>query len=173
MPFITTPFDKDVDRAAFDCGTHPALNSYIAEYAGQDERRNVSRTFMLVDSGVLQGFYTLAATAIDLSDLSEQQRKGLPRYPLPAVLLSRFAVSKDHQRQGLGRRLLKDIFMRVSVMSELVGVAFLVVDAKDSEAADYYRSLGFVASPSNALRLAILTKTFVGAVRGAAVKPSV
>lgn len=171
MQFITTSFDKAVDRAAFDCGKHPDLNTYIASYAGQDERRNVSRTFMLVNSGVLQGFYTLAATAIDMADLSEEQRKGLPRYPLPAVLLSRLAVSKDCQRQGLGQRLLKDIFLRVCAMAELAGVAFLVVDAKDEEAANYYASLGFVASPTDKLRLAILTKTCIEAARSSVEKP--
>lgn len=165
MNFITTPFDRDVDRAAFDCEKHPPLNDYVKTLASQHEKKNVSRTFMLLEAKRLQAYYTLASTSIDLSDLNEVQRKGLPRYPLPAVLLSRLAVNKADQRSGLGKRLLKDIFLRVYAMTEHAGIAFLVVDAKDPEAADFYKQLGFVASPTDPLRLAILTKTFIEPIR--------
>ncbi len=57
MDFITVDFDKSIDRAAFDCGVHPALNTYIAQHAGQDEKRNISRTFMYLQDGVLLGYY--------------------------------------------------------------------------------------------------------------------
>lgn len=168
MDFITIPFDKAVDRAVFDCGKHLALNEYVAKLAGQHEKKNVSRTFMLLDGHrTLQAYYTLASTSIDLSDLNELQRRGLPRYPLPAILLSRLAVDKIHQGQGLGKRLLKDVFYRVYAMAEHAGIALLIVDAKDLHAADFYKRLGFVPSPSNPLRMAILTNTFIGPIREA------
>ncbi|MNE81612.1 hypothetical protein D3C80_1782750 [compost metagenome] len=70
MEFSTVPYDKSIDRKAFDCGLHPALNTYIAEQATQDEKRNVSRTFMLVEDGQLLGYYTLANASVVESDLS-------------------------------------------------------------------------------------------------------
>lgn len=30
MDFITVDFDRSIDRSAFDCEVHPALNTYIA-----------------------------------------------------------------------------------------------------------------------------------------------
>jgi hypothetical protein len=60
MDFITVNFNKSIDRSAFDCEVHPALNAYIAQHAGQDEKRNVSRTFMYIERGILLGYYALA-----------------------------------------------------------------------------------------------------------------
>ncbi|WP_178119323.1 hypothetical protein [Metapseudomonas lalkuanensis] len=40
-------------------------------------------------------------------------------------------------------------------------MAFLAVDAKDVDAAIYYGSLGFTASPVNPLRLVLPTGTFI------------
>ncbi|MNW00981.1 hypothetical protein D3C71_1965480 [compost metagenome] len=70
MEFSTIPYDSSLDREAFDCGLHPALNAYIAQQATQDEKRNVSRSFMLVEDGQLLGYYTLANASVVESDLS-------------------------------------------------------------------------------------------------------
>ncbi|MCY1517989.1 hypothetical protein D9M68_526930 [compost metagenome] len=161
MDFITTAYDKAVARDAFDCGKHPALNTYIAKQATQDEKRNVSKTFLYLEDGALAGYYTLASTSILLTDVTAELAKGLPRYPLPAVLLSRLAVEKGQQGKGLGKRLIADVFRRVYAVSKHVGVAFLAVDAKDADAAIYYDNLGFTASPVNPLRLVLPTGTFI------------
>lgn len=162
MDFITVDFDKSLDRSTFDCSAHAALNNYIAQHAGQDEKRNVSRTFMYVESGTLLGYYTVANASVALNELSETQKKRMPRYPMPAVLLSRLAVDKSMQGTGLGQRLMADFFRRVNVISRHSGVAFVVVDAKDKKAADYYQNkLGFVPSVSNPLRLLLSTATLI------------
>ena len=161
MDFITVPYDKSVDRKSFDCGLHPALNMYISQQATQDEKRNVSRTFMLLEDGKLVGYYTLANASVVESDLSEEQMKKMPRYPMPAVLLSRLAVDNSQQGQGVGKRLMADFFRRVYKISMHSGVAFVIVDAKDSEAARYYRSLSFVETNTSPLRLALSTGTLI------------
>ncbi|MGG2020677.1 GNAT family N-acetyltransferase [Pseudomonas sp. S8] len=169
MDFITIDFDKSIDRSAFDCGKHPALNTYIFEHAGQDQKRNLSRTFLYVEDGLLLGYYTLANTSLALSELSDEQRKKMPRYPMPAVLLSRLAVDKMVQGQGLGLRLMGDFFRRVYEISKQSGVAFIVVDAKDSTVADFYRdALGFLPSSNNPLRLVLSTATLIQGFRSLA-----
>ncbi|MNO97604.1 hypothetical protein D3C76_893200 [compost metagenome] len=55
MEFSTIPYDRSIDRKAFDCALYPTLNAYIAQQATQDEKRNVSRSFMLVEDGQLLG----------------------------------------------------------------------------------------------------------------------
>lgn len=121
---------------------------------------------MLVQEERLVGYYTLAAASISLDDLPEVQKKKLPRYPMPAVLLSRLAVHKDQQGNGVGKKLLNDVFKRIYLMSEHAGIAFLIVDAKDDEAATFYREkLKFEPSPGSPLRLAILTSTFIDPLR--------
>jgi predicted N-acetyltransferase YhbS len=161
MEFSTIPYDRSIDRKAFDCGLHPALNAYIAQQATQDEKRNVSRSFMLVEDGQLLGYYTLANASVVESDLSEEQMKKMPRYPMPAILLSRLAVDKGQQGKGVGKRLMVDFFRRVYAISKHSGVAFIIVDAKDENAASYYRDLGFVETNTSPLRLAISTGTII------------
>lgn len=165
MDFITVPYDRSVDRKSFDCGQHPALNTYILQQAGQDEKRHVSRTFMLLEDGVLVGYYTLANASAVESELGEELMKKMPRYPMPAVLLSRLAIDKAHQGKGFGKRLMADFFRRVYAVSKHSGVAFIVVDAKDQAAADYYKSLGFVESKTGPLRLALPTGTLIQGFR--------
>lgn len=167
MEFITIDFDKSIDRSAFDCESHPALNAYVVQQAGQDQKRNVSRTFLYVENGVLLGYYTLANASVALDELSEEQRRKMPRYPMPAILLSRLAVDRLAQGKGLGMRLMSDFFRRVYIVSQQSGVAFVVVDAKDRDAADYYQGkLGFVPSTNNPLRLVLSTATFLKALGG-------
>lgn len=167
MEFITIDFDKSIDRSAFDCEAHPALNAYVVQQAGQDQKRNVSRTFLYVENGVLLGYYTLANASVALDELSEEQRRKMPRYPMPAILLSRLAVDRLAQGKGLGMRLMSDFFRRVYIVSQQSGVAFVVVDAKDRDAADYYQGkLGFVPSTNNPLRLVLSTATFLKALGG-------
>ncbi|KPB16077.1 GNAT family N-acetyltransferase [Pseudomonas savastanoi] len=165
MDFITVDFDKLIDRSAFDCKVHPALNTYIAQHAGQDEKRNTSRTFMYLKDGVLIGYYTLANASVTLDQLSEEQQRRMPRYPMPAVILSRLAVDKSVQKQGLGQRLMADFFRRVYAISKHSGVAFILVDAKDEDAAEYYESLLFVRSKHNPLRLVLSTATIIQEMR--------
>ncbi|WP_341959460.1 GNAT family N-acetyltransferase [Pseudomonas sp. RC10] len=167
MEFITVSFDRLVDRIGFDCKSHPSLNTYISQHAGQDEKRHVSRTFMYVGNGALQGYYALANTSVALSDLPDEQKRKMPRYPVPAVLLSRLAVDCTVQGTGLGRRLMSDVFRRVHAVSRHSGVAFVVVDAKDQVAAEYYRvKLGFVPSIHDPLRLVLSTATLIQAFNG-------
>lgn len=140
---------------------HPALNTYIAQQAGQDEKRNVSRTFMYLEDGMLLGYYTLANTSVALDELSEEQARKMPRYPMPAAMLSRLAVDQRMQRKGLGQHLMADFFRRIYTVSKHSGVAFIVVDAKDEQAAKYYRELMFIPSKHNPLRLLLSTATII------------
>ncbi|GAB1615801.1 GNAT family N-acetyltransferase [Pseudomonas kermanshahensis] len=165
MEFITVAFDKTIDRTSFDCSTHPALNTYIAQQAGQDEKRNVSRTFMYLEDGMLLGYYTLANTSVALDELSEEQARKMPRYPMPAAMLSRLAVDQRMQRKGLGQRLMADFFRRIYTVSMHSGVAFIVVDAKDEQAAKYYQELMFIPSKHNPLRLLLSTATIIQGLR--------
>ncbi|WPC06944.1 GNAT family N-acetyltransferase [Pseudomonas benzenivorans] len=161
MAYITVPYDSSVDRSSFSCGEHPELDHYIAKQATQDEKRNVSRTFLLIDNGQLIGYYTIANASVLLSDLPEELVKKMPRYPLPAILLSRLAMDQSQQRKGLGKKLMLDFFQRVYEVSKLSGVAFIVVDAKDRKAADYYVGLGFTASSTGPLRLVLPVATII------------
>lgn len=134
------------DRTGFSCGD-PALDSYFRRQAGQDHRRHVATVFVAVAAAASSavGFYTLSATAVRLGGLPAPLARRLPHYPeLPAILLGRLAVDTRWQGHGLGRLLVADALVRCASLAE-IGALFLVADAKDEEAAAFYRHLGFLA----------------------------
>ncbi|MDF5946852.1 hypothetical protein P4129_08025 [Pseudomonas aeruginosa] len=61
---------------------------------------------MYLEEGKLVGYYTLATSSVQLADIPADEAKGLPKYPLPAVLLSRLAVDGPARGKGLGKRLM-------------------------------------------------------------------
>ncbi|MDZ7958349.1 MAG: GNAT family N-acetyltransferase [Aulosira sp. DedQUE10] len=105
-----------------------------------------------MDADQIAGYYTLAATSIQVEDLPTAMRRRLPRYPLvPATLLGRLAVDERYQGQGLGAFLLVDA-LRHSLMSEIASMA-VVVDAKDDQAQAFYEHHGFTPLPNQLRRL--------------------
>ena len=143
------------ERAAFACGT-AALDKYLQEQTSQDMRRRTSVCYVAVEtqSGAISGYYTLAASSVPLTDLSETMAKKLPRYPLvPVARLGRLAVSVLFQGRQLGAALLWDAGARA--MKSGMGVFALVVDAKDETAAAFYKHHGFTPFSSNPLTLVL------------------
>ena len=100
--------------------------------------------FVLVEksTGALAGYYTLAASSVPANDLPMEILKRLPRYPiLPAALIGRLAIDQLYQRRGLAGALLADSAKRV-LAGDTKAFA-LIVDAKDENAAAFYRLQGF------------------------------
>lgn len=149
MEFRIRALDGEVETAGFRCG-EAALDEYLQRYAKQDIKRGVARVFVATpaDQGsVVAGFYTLSAASIASEQLPETLRKKLPRYPVPAALLGRLAVSETAQGQGLGSILLADACKRVAAASQTLAVAAIIVDAKSPAAAAFYQHFGFIELP--------------------------
>jgi len=52
------------------------------------------------------GYYSVSMDKIEFQSLPEGHRRGLPRYPVPAMLVGKLAVDRGMQGRGLGRELL-------------------------------------------------------------------
>ena len=136
-------FNKRFDRQGFDCGNE-ALNRYLKQQLSQDVKRRLAVAYVLVEADKVIGFYTLSASAVDVSDLTDLMVKKLPKYPLmPVSLIGRLAVDKTYQGQGLGDLLLMDALYRCKVSAEQVASLAVVVDAIDVKAEAFYQSYGF------------------------------
>ena len=133
------------DTSEFQCGNE-ALDRWLVRYAGQSERRDAARTFVVTDAGVVIGYYALLAGELDHADATEQTRKGMSRhYPIPVAILARLAVDHRHQNRGLGATLLRDALRRVTLASEQLAVRAVVVHAIDQAAVGFYEHFGFRA----------------------------
>ena len=159
---------KSHDREGFDCGSEP-LNMFLKQTARQHAARGISQTFVLVDEHAAEpkpilGFFSLNICQIKSESLSPEEAKKLPRN-VSGARLGRLAVAKDHQRQGIGKKLLIGAMERFMEIFNRAGGIGLFVDAKDQEAKRYYERFGFVSLPANELELFLPVKTIQEALR--------
>jgi len=152
--FVIEPLGARHDRAAFSCGNQQ-LDSYLQRQAGQDMKKRAAVPFVITpDHNTIAGFYTLSQYAMDLGELPEEISKKMPRYPMvSATLFGRLAVSERFRGQRLGERLLMDALHRALQSSKQIASAAVVVDAKDDQAAAFYRKYGFMDLPKIERRL--------------------
>lgn len=146
------------DRKHFDCG-QPELNRWLREMAGQQGKKHFSRTFVLTNDeapAAILGFYTLSAS--EVSGQSLQHPGNFPEH-IPIVRLGRFAIQKSLQGQGFGKHLLFNALQRIADTSKHIGIAAIVIDAKEGQTDFYCHSAGFTPSPHNPLQLFLLTQT--------------
>lgn len=139
-------FDPDVSypgQSSFDCG-HPVINNFVRRSLKQQVKRQLSVAYALVDSGSedhFAGFYTIAQHMIPLDKLGQLQLASLPKQ-VPCTRLIMLGVSKSHQGQKLGLRLMKHALKTAKNIATVVGSAGLYLDA-DPGAVGFYLSLGF------------------------------
>lgn len=154
---------KSHDREGFDCGSEP-LNSFLRQTARQHAKRGISRTFVLVEEDDpsepkrILGFFSLNLCQLKADALPPAEAKRFPR-EVPGIRLGRLAVTKEWQRQGIGKTLLVGAMGKFMEIFNAAGGIGLFVDAKDHEARRYYEQFGFVSLPSNELELFLPIKS--------------
>ena len=141
----------------FDCGQE-ALNRFLTRFAFINQQANSSQTYVALSDGGVVGFYTLVVSEVSYEDAPERLRKGLPRHPVPLMLLARLAISRVWQGRGLGAALLKDAMLRTLQAADIGGIRALAAHAKDGQAGAFYEHFGFLPSPTDPLHLFLLTK---------------
>ena len=142
----------------FDCG-EPALDDWLTRHARDAHASGSARVFVttLEDGEAVVGYYALAAAQVAPEAATKRALKGQPRTrPVPAVLLARLAVHRQHQRAGLGRSLLQDVMLRCLDAAEAIGAPVLLVHAKHEAAKAWYLQFGFEASPTDPMHLLML-----------------
>lgn len=144
----------------FACGV-VGLDRWLLEYARISQAARTGRTFVVVDrqqSSRVVAYYSLAAGQVQRSEASRRIAKGMPRHPVPVVVLTRLAVDESVQGVGLGTWVLRDSLMRAKASAEQVGIRAVVVHASNPPARAFYESRGFDPSASDPLNLQLLLK---------------
>jgi predicted GNAT family N-acyltransferase len=157
------PIHKKYQRDHFNCG-YPALDDYIKKYAKQNHEKGIAKTFVAIEDSTslkVDGFYTLSASTIEFESLPDTSQKGLPAYPIPAILIGKLAVDSAAKGQGLGTELLVDALLRAVKASQDVAVFAVRVDAIDSTARDFYLKYEFIPFQDQPLSLFLPVKTII------------
>lgn len=143
-------------RDPFTCGSEP-LDRFLKQQAAQDQRRDLSSTYVaLAQDGVsILGYVTVVPTVVALTAPPVQLARVAKVGPLPALLVGRLAVDREHQGRGIGKALL-EYSLRLAVQAaSSTGCVMVVVDAKEPALFPYYQHLGFAALPHHEGRLFI------------------
>lgn len=165
MTIVFEPLGKQHDRSEFSCG-RTELDEWFRQRAGQDDRRNVARVFVAVDSelGVV-GFYSLSWFRLDLDDLPQALARKLPRcHGIPAAPIGRLARDLRVRGKGIGELLVADAIQRILGAARTLAVFAVVVDAKDERAAAFYEGFGFRRFPRHPKRLFLPISTAIAAL---------
>lgn len=145
--WVVEPFEKSRhDRHGFDCGV-PALNDWLATKVSQYEKKDLARTYVLVERGQNQvrGYYALSTHTVVYEALPADQAKGLPHIDLPVLLIGRLAIDVSIRGQRLGEYLLTDALRRAEYLSRRIGIRAVEVDAINDAAHAFYARYGFVS----------------------------
>jgi GNAT superfamily N-acetyltransferase len=153
------PLAKGHDRAAFCCG-HASLDDFLKKYAGQYAKRKLGTTYVAVAAGPrVVGYYTLAPSHFAFANAPPELVKGLPKHPVPSLILARLTVDQSERGKGLGKFLLLDALDRCLRVSREVAFRAVEGEAIDDQAAAFYTMFGFLPFPGNPHHLALAVET--------------
>ena len=127
----------------FSCGVKD-LDDWLSVHALDNQRRDLSRTFLLLDDADrVVGYYALTMGGVRKEALPTRYGRGLPKFDIGMVLLARFAIADERQGQGLGRDLLIEAIERAADAGTHVVARFIAVDPIDEAARAFYAKFGF------------------------------
>lgn len=133
---------------AFSCGK-PGLDRFLLDSVNlhEDKLGFTTVAFHMDVPGKAVGYFTLSNDGLPLKT-SEIEELGLKEaYPLtsfPAVKIGRLAISRDLQRQGVGRQLMGLIHGEIVDSRSLSAARLVVVDAEnDASVIAFYKALGY------------------------------
>jgi GNAT superfamily N-acetyltransferase len=148
---------SDHPVADFTC-SQAELDRFLIRFAFANQQAGSATTYVAMFDREVIGFYTLTVGQVAHAEAAPRLVKGLPRYPIPIVLLARLAVKTSWQDRGVGAALLQDAMRRTLEAAGIAGIRALVVHAKDDNACRFYEHFDFAPSPSDPLHLYLLIK---------------
>lgn len=150
------------------------MNVFLQRQAAQQADKQISRTFVLVDTDApapreIIGFFTLRPYELFRSQLPSDAQSGYTNR-IGAFLLAKLGTAKSHQRRGIATELLKEVFTRVVALIDQAGGVGLFVDAKYPHLVRFYQARGLTQLAPNSLSLYMPYKTMAQLV--AAIGPA-
>jgi GNAT superfamily N-acetyltransferase len=153
------PLGPDHPLGGFDCGVD-SLSAWLPKHARAAAASGSARTYVIADAeqNRVVGYHALCAASVSRREASPRACQGMPRHPIPAVLLARLAVDRSVQSRGLGAFLLRDAMARTLAAAAELGIRVMLVHALDEPARDFYLHHGFEPSPTDPMNLQLLVK---------------
>jgi GNAT superfamily N-acetyltransferase len=153
------PLERKDTREGFHCGV-ASLDTWLVEHAAGADAAGSARTYVVIDDEQdrVVGYYALTVASLEREEATGRASRGMPRHPIPAMLLARLAADESVQGRGVGAILLADAMQRTLLVAEETGIRLLLVHAVNDEARSFYLHFGFEVSPSDPMNLQLLIK---------------
>ena len=156
------PLSANHDLSGFDCGD-PVLNAWLTQRALKNESR-FSRTYVVCDDNRVIAYFCISAGAVERAAAPGRIRRNAPD-AIPVSVIGRLAVSKAYAGRGLGADILADALRRIAVASQSIGIAAVLVQAKDENAKRFYLACAeFIEYPADSRMLFIPIETVIAAL---------
>ncbi|KQY64740.1 GNAT family N-acetyltransferase [Nocardioides sp. Root140] len=134
--------DGKHDRTFLDSGA-TSLDHWLRHQAGQSDRGNTARTWVLADSEYrVVGYVAMSMTGVVLDQAPKKLQSGRLD-PIPALLCGRLAVDQRHRGLGLGTMLVRLLLTKATEANRTAACRAVVVHALDSEAKAFWERFGF------------------------------
>jgi GNAT superfamily N-acetyltransferase len=161
--WIVEALAKEHERDSFCCG-QATLDDFLKRFAKQYAKRKLGTTYLATLKGQKRvlGYFTLAPSHFEFAHAPAALLKGLPKHPVPTLLLARLAADQSEQGKGLGKFLLLSAFERCLHVARAVAFRAIEVEALDDATAGFYRKYGFLPFPTNPHHLAIALESVEG-----------
>ena len=143
---ITVKSLDEVDSITFkefSCGNED-LDIYLKQFAGQNHKKNIGKSFVALVEDRVIGYYTLSMACIEFYDIPEGHKRGIPKYPVPVAKIGRLAVDAQFQGKKIGTALLIDALIKIQEATKIVAAYAVIVDAKNDAAKRFYAGFGFI-----------------------------
>jgi len=132
------------DLKGFDCG-EASMNNFLSRSACRDMGLGISTTWVLPSGAVTEGkkipvaaYYTLSSATVTRDQVPTE--KSHPPYSLPVVLLAKLAIDVNHQRKGLGSKVLVETLRHSAILTDRGLPAIgLILDVLNDEALAFYQ----------------------------------
>ncbi|MCA9264601.1 MAG: GNAT family N-acetyltransferase [Planctomycetales bacterium] len=144
---------KSHPRRKFESGQNE-VDEWLKKSAFQSQKKHLTTTKVLLDDQrQIVGYYTLAFSQIDFSDLPAELTKTLPRRHLPVGVLAWLGVDRTFQGRGIGKRLLATSLLDCYEASHSFAFIAVVLDCVNQQAKRFYQQFDFQELPGYPMRL--------------------
>ncbi|MDD3274082.1 MAG: GNAT family N-acetyltransferase [Sphaerochaetaceae bacterium] len=141
---IIEDISRSHERDFFSCGIGN-LDNYLKFDARRHHNDGINHTKILTQKGMKEiiGYFSCAAASVTSNFFQDKTLKKIRGYEIPCIKLTRFAIDRRYQGRGLGQYLLICALKHVCKVSENLGAAAVIIDAKNSSAKEFYIKNGF------------------------------
>ena len=144
---------KSHNRTRFQSG-QDEVDAWLKKAAFQSQKKHLSSTKVLLDSeNHIVGYYTLATSQVDFSDLPIEVAKSLPNRQLPVAVLAWLGIDQSFQGRGIGKRLLATALKDCHDAAESFAFVAVLLDCVDVPSKEYYEHFDFAELSGYPMRL--------------------